>query len=184
MGSTTNDRVGDDYITALANGNYVVSNSRWDNGVATDAGAVTWGDGTSGVTGTVSTANSLVRSTADEGFLSYVTELANGNYVVSSPEWANGAAADAGAVTWGDGTKGVTGTVSAANSLVGSTAGDQVGSYEFGWWYGVTALANGNYVVGSPKWHNGAASYAGAVTWGDGKFGTTGPITADNSVRV
>ena len=46
--------------------------------------------------------------------------LANGNYVVRSPYWDNGAAADAGAVTWGDGTSGVTGAVSAANSLVGS----------------------------------------------------------------
>ena len=56
-----------------------------------------------------------------------MTVLSNGNYVVRSPDWDNGAAADAGAVTWGSGTTGITGTVSAANSLVGSTAGDQVG---------------------------------------------------------
>ena len=34
---------------------------------------------------------------------------------------------NAGAVTWGNGTTGVSGAVSAANSLVGSTASDQVG---------------------------------------------------------
>ena len=38
-----------------------------------------------------------------------VTALSNGNYVVSSPNWTNGAAANAGAVTWGSGTAGVSG---------------------------------------------------------------------------
>ena len=51
--------------------------------------------------------------------------------------------ASAGAVTWGNGTTGISGTVSAANSLVGSTASDQVGIG------GITALSNGNYVVNS-----------------------------------
>ena len=56
-----------------------------------------------------------------------MTALSNGNYVVSSPDWTNGAAAGAGAVTWGSGTAGVSGPVSATNSLVGSTANDPVG---------------------------------------------------------
>jgi hypothetical protein len=73
-----------------------------------------------------------------------VTALTNGNYVVSSPSWNNGAASSAGAVTWGSGSTGVTGAVSASNSLVGTSAGDQVG------WYMATALTNGNYVVSSP----------------------------------
>ena len=76
------------------------------------------------------------------------------------PYWDNGAATDAGAVTWGSGTAGVSGVVSAANSLVGSTANDQVG------YGGVTALSNGNYVVRSPAWDNGAATDAGAVDLG------------------
>jgi hypothetical protein len=62
--------------------------------------------------------------------------------------WANGANAIAGAVTWGNGTTGVTGTVSSSNSLVGTNANDYVGLT-------VTALTNGNYVVGSPNWKNG-----------------------------
>ena len=57
-----------------------------------------------------------------------MTALTNGNYVVRSPAWDNGAVADAGAVTLGSGTTGVSGAVSAANSLVGSTADDQVGT--------------------------------------------------------
>ena len=141
--------------------------------------------------------------------------------------WDNGAVVDAGAATWGSGTTGVTGVISAANSLVGSTANDQVGS-------GVTALSNGNYVVrssqlgqrrhrqrgcgdlgqrhdrgdrgglrrqqpgrlhrqryrrrqwrdGAPErqlrgravatWDNGAVVNAGAATWGSGTTGVTG----------
>ena len=53
------------------------------------------------------------------------------------------------------------------NSLVGSTANDQVGSS------GVTALSNGNYVVSSIYWNNGG--HAGAVTWGSGTAGVTRP---------
>ena len=68
-----------------------------------------------------------------------MTELTNGNYVVSSPMWDNGAATDAGAATFGSGASGVSGEISAANSLVGSTAGDSVN------W--IQPLANGNYVV-------------------------------------
>src|SRR5262249_26317451 len=51
-----------------------------------------------------------------------VVALSNGNYVVNSPNWDNGAASDAGAVTWGSGTTGVSGVVSSANSLVGNSA--------------------------------------------------------------
>ena len=96
------------------------------------AGAVTWGSGTAGVSGPVSATNSLVGSTANDsvggGVGDGVTALTNGNYVVSSPDWTNGAAAGAGAVTWGSGTAGVSGPVSATNSLVGSTANDGVGT--------------------------------------------------------
>ena len=54
--------------------------------------------------------------------------MTNGNYLVRSSLWDNGSATDAGAVTFGNGETGVTGVVSAANSLVGSTAGDSVGA--------------------------------------------------------
>ena len=55
-----------------------------------------------------------------------VTALSNGNYVVDSPYW-NG---DRGAVTWGNGSTGISGTISAANSLVGSNPGDEVGGLQ------------------------------------------------------
>jgi len=167
VGSTAGDNVGLYGITALSNGNYVVISPTWDNGSATDAGAVTWGSGTAGVSGVVSAANSLVGSTANDVVGNNgVTTLSNGNYVVSSSNW-NGSL---GAVTWGSGTAGVTGSVSASNSLVGSTANDYVGN--------VTALSNGNYVVSSSNWNGGR----GAVTWGSGTTGVTGAVTASNSL--
>src|SRR5262249_33674631 len=86
------------------------------------AGAVTWSSGTAGVTGAVSAANSLVGSSTNDQVGSFVTVLANGNYVVSSRNWDNGGIADAGAVTFGDGTTGVTGSITTLNSAIGATA--------------------------------------------------------------
>jgi hypothetical protein len=103
-----------------------------------------------------------------------VTALNNGNYVVRSANWDNGAVGDAGAVTWGNGNGGTVGAVSAANSLVGSKAGDQVGI--------VTTLNDGNYVVRNANWDNGTVVNAGAVTLGNGVAGTFGAVSAANSV--
>jgi hypothetical protein len=105
-----------------------------------------------------------------------VRALGNGNYVVRSYNWANGGAAGAGAVTWLSGAAPYTGPVSASNSLVGSTPGDNVG-YDT-----VTALSDGNYVVHSWIWDNGGLVDAGAVTPADGTFGASGPLLAQNSV--
>ncbi len=180
VGSTADDQVGSSGVTALTNGNYVVSTANWDNGTtATDAGAVTWGSGTVGVSGVVSSSNSLVGSTAnDQVGTSGLTALTNGNYVVRSQSWDNGTTAtNAGAVTWGSGTVGVSGVVSSSNSLIGSTTNDNVGSN------GATALTNGNYVVRSANWDNGTtATNAGAVTWGSGTVGVSGVVSSSNSL--
>jgi hypothetical protein len=173
VGSTGNDSIG--AVNHLSNGNYVVRSPYWDNGTVADAGAVTWGNGTTGTTGVVSSTNSLVGSATGDGVGMLVTALSNGNYVVASPYWHNGDKANAGAVTWGDGATGITAVVSSTNSLVGSTRGDRVG------WL-VTELTNGNYVVGSPYWHNGGAADAGAATWGDGTVGTSGVVSSTNSL--
>jgi Repeat of unknown function (DUF5650)/MBG domain (YGX type) len=175
VGSSANDTLGE--VSALTNGNYLVRSSSWSNGAIVDAGAVTWGSGTTGISGTISATNSLVgSSTNDQVGLQRIVELTNGNYVVSSPSWNNGAIVDAGAVTWGSGTAGVSGAVAAANSLVGSSASDQVG------FRGATALTNGNYVVASSSWNNGAIVDAGAVTWGSGTTGVSGAISLSNSL--
>ena len=176
IGSTADDRVGDPRVRPLTNGNYVVRSPEWDNGGIPDAGAATWGDGTLGVSGAVSAANSLVGTTASDQVGSSLTTLANGNYVVRTSTWNGLGLVDLGAVTWGDGTIGVKGAVSATNSLIGSTAGDGIGSR------GVTALANGNYVVESPFWDNGGVVDGGAATWGDGAIGVKGPVSTLNSL--
>jgi hypothetical protein len=82
-----------------------------------------------------------------------------------------------GAATWGDGTIGITGVVEASNSLVGSSPNDRVG-YGTNGYDGVTALSNGNYVVGSPNWDGNR----GAATWGDGTIGIIGPVSDQNSL--
>jgi hypothetical protein len=181
VGTTANDHVGLDGVTGLLSGNYLVASRVWDNGAIVNAGAVTWCNGTTGRTGVISAANSLVGSTASDEVGGHgVTELLNGNYVIRNASWDNGLSGDviinAGAVTWGSGATGVSGAISAANSLVGTSVNDNIGS-NF-----VYALSNGNYVVVSQNWDNGAISNVGAVTWGSGTTGVTGAVSAANSL--
>ncbi|KCZ51562.1 hypothetical protein HY29_18395, partial [Hyphomonas beringensis] len=177
VGKTANDFVGSNGVTALTNGNYVVTSPNWDSDTATNVGAVTWGNGEGGTVGEVSKDNSLVGATAgDQVGNGYMMALANGNYVVGSVSWANIGASKAGAVTWGNGEGGTVGEVSATNSLVGTTADDEVG------YNGVIELTNGNYVVLSDRWNNIGAANAGAVTWGNGEGGTVGEVSKDNSL--
>ena len=187
-GSTAGDGVSGDRVTALTNGNYVVRSANWNNGGVGNAGAATWGNGATGITGPVTTTNSLHGSVANDqvglngvGF-SGVTALTNGNYVVRSANWNNGGVGNAGAATWGNGATGITGPVTTTNSLHGSVANDQVGLNGVGF-SGVTALTNGNYVVRSANWNNGATLRVGAATWGNGTTGITGPVTTANSLH-
>lgn len=182
-GSTADDRLGDDMsyfgstgITIVGESNFIVRSPFWDNGTAVNAGAVTWVNGTTGLNGTVSAANSLVGTTAWDTIAEYgVKVLENGNYIVSASDWDNGAIADAGAAVWGSGATGIRGPVSTANSLYGMTANDHVGGYAI-------ALTNGNYVTASSSWHHGPDDFAGAVTWGNGTTGTVGPVNEANSL--
>jgi trimeric autotransporter adhesin len=177
IGSVDNDMVSSGGVTALSNGNYVVSSPSW-NGVAVAAGAVTWGNGSDAgprTVGIVTTGNSLVGDQAsdkvgDRGVL----VLSSGNYVVRSASWH----ADRGAATFGLGavTGGVHGTVSAVNSLVGATANDAVGAFD------AAALTNGNYVILSPAWNAPGAADAGAATWGSGTVGVSGLVDSTNSL--
>jgi hypothetical protein len=176
VGSAYNDWVGIDRVAALSNGNYVVGSSHWHNGLVESAGAVTWADGTTGLSGPVSTGNSLVgtgvfNSVGSQG----IRALSNGNYVVPSPRWSV-AGVGAGAITWANGNSGLVGTVSAANSLIGLPGSGGIGAW------GVAALSNGNYVAGSPLWGNGTATRVGAVTWADGTTGLAGVVDASNSL--
>ncbi len=173
VGGAIGDQVGNLGCTALTNGHYVVNSGNWRG----NRGAVTWGNGNTGTTGEVSETNSMTGSQFGDNVGFYgATALTNGNYVVASPSWDNGPVTDVGAATWGDGSRGTRGAVSAANSLIGSQTGDQVG------YGGVYPLTNGNYVVSSAFWDNAAIANVGAVTWGDGRRGTRGVVSAANSL--
>ncbi|RAN48421.1 hypothetical protein RB25_11570 [Herbaspirillum rubrisubalbicans] len=165
VGSNSGDSVGGNGVTALTNGNYVIASSSWNN----STGAVTWANGSSGINGTITSGNSLIGSnTGDSVGGTGVTALSNGNYVVDSSLWNN----VTGAVTWANGSGGIAGTISASNSLIGSSIGDMVGDH------GVTALSNGNYLVSSGSWNN----LTGAVTWGNGATGINGVVSSGNSL--
>jgi len=179
VGSVPNDRVGSGGVVALNNGNYVVISHQLYSGGAPKAGAVTWGNGVTGIVGTVSPANSLVGALPDDSVGGGgVVALNNGHYVVNSYLWDNnkGATPNAGAITWGNGTTGVKGLVGPDNSLVGTQANDFIGNGR------VAALRNGNYVVSSYFWDNGPTADVGAVTWANGTTGLVGVVAPANSL--
>lgn len=181
IGSRTNDRLGG-VVVALPNGNYVLGNYLWDNPATgvTDAGAVTWASGTTGITGLINATNSLIGSTSGDFTSASVTVLTNANYVVCALNWDNLSppTVNAGAVVYCNGTTGRTGLISSANALIGGTANDVVGNC------GAKVLANGNYVVSTPNWTKPSPTRAnvGAVTLCNGTTGLTGLVTAANSL--
>lgn len=185
VGSLAGDSVGSRGVTPLTNGNYVVSSPLWDYPlVTTDGGAVTWGNGTTGITGAVSAANSLVGSTTDDGVGDRkIIVLTNGHYLVHSVYWDNPAGmgtSNVGAVTWANGMGGTVGTIGIGNSLIGDSTDDYVGDLST---LGIRALSNGHYVVGSPHWDSaGGIADVGAVTWGNGTTGITGVVWTGNSL--
>jgi hypothetical protein len=165
VGSSSSDTVGSGGVTVLFNGNYVVNSPNWNS----QTGAVTFGTASSGVTGFVGSENSLVGAISGDRIGSGgITTLPDNNLLILSPSFGG----NAGAVTWVDGSNGIVGTVSAANSLVGAAGGDAIGGG------GVRVLFNGNYLVLSP----GFNSNAGAITWGNEASGVSGIVDATNSL--
>ena len=174
-GSTAGDGVGNNGVYLLANGNYVIASPFWSNGAITSAGALTYCSGTAGCSGVVSATNSLV-GTSNFDRLGSLVELPNGNYVALTPRWSKGAISQVGAVTFCPAT-GCTGPITAANSLTGSTAFDAVGSD------GITVLSDGDFVVSTFFWNNGATADTGAATFCSGTSGCPiGIVSAANSV--
>lgn len=173
VGSTSGDTIGNQ-IEALSTGNYVVRSTNWDNGAATNAGAVAFGNGLTGSSGTISASNALVGTSSNDEYGMIFRQLSNGNFVVASTAWNNNATADVGIVTWVNGNSGGNGAVSGGNSYIGSSANDRIGQ-------DLIALNNGNYLVSSPRFDNGLAD-VGAVTWGNGNTGSSGFVNAANSI--
>jgi hypothetical protein len=166
-------------VHVLANGNYVVAIATWSQGT----GAVAWCPGTTGCIGAIDAVDALVGSTSGDRVGQQVAILANGHYVVGSPQWdrvtPQGTLFDAGAATWCSGAVGCRGQVTTANSLVGNSAFDRVGTR-------IEPLVNGNYVVSSPEVSApslaGPQPGAGATTWAHGETGLVGVVGPGNSV--
>jgi len=174
-GGQDNDRVGVRGCTVLTTGDYVINSEYWNNGGTSNAGAITWCNQNTGLSGVVLATNSL-HGTHDFDRVGHagITTLTNGNYVVNSNDWDKGpnpADVDVGAVTWvsaqgypiNSSSRGA--EVSVNNSLYGSSHNDSVGDRR------ALALNNGNYVCSTPNWDNGGATRAGAVTLMDGATG-------------
>ncbi|MBK7957830.1 MAG: hypothetical protein IPK03_06705 [Bacteroidetes bacterium] len=177
IGTKAGDNVGNgNNLLITSNDNYVISSPNWDNGTIINAGAVTLGSGSIGISGTINSSNSLIGTKAFDNIGTKTTSLGNGNYLVSSPDWDNGLTNDVGAVTFGNGAIGVTGNINISNSLIGTSTSDKIGNGS------ITILNNGNYVVSSPNWKNGTFQNAGAATWGNGTIGITGIISISNSL--
>ena len=183
-GTSSEDRISSDGIVLLPNSNFVIVSPLWDNGTVVDAGAVTFINGSTGLSGIVSASNSLVgSSTDDEVGSGGVDVLTNGYYVVASSRWNRGTLLDAGAVTWASAITGISGAVSEQNSLVGASANDGVGNNaSYAATNGVVPLTNGHYVVSTTLWNSGSVIDVGAVTWGDGTTGVSGVVGVGNSL--
>jgi hypothetical protein len=81
VGSSTSDQIGLGGVTALANGNYVARSASWNQGALDDVGAVTWGSGTTGVSGAVSAGNSMIGTIANTNLLPVVVDNVNGTFI-------------------------------------------------------------------------------------------------------
>jgi hypothetical protein len=109
-------------VRALANGNYVVSSTSWDDGALTDVGAVTWMDGSSSTMGTVSPTNSLIGTTAGDQIGDIIRAFDDDQFAIISRFWDNGGSVDAGAVTLARGNAPIIGNLSSTNSVLGGLA--------------------------------------------------------------
>jgi hypothetical protein len=162
--------VGSGSLTWNAAGDLLISHNSWQYAGAANAGAITYCKSTSDCTGAVSASNSLVGTLANDQVGKDFRFLSNGKYIVASSDWHG-----LGAVTLCSAVSGCSGTISAANSLIGSSLNDQIGT-------NVRELPNGNYVVASPNWNNAAVVDAGAVTWCSAISGCQGVVSAANSL--
>lgn len=172
VGSLPGDSVGSS-LTVLADGSFVVGSPYWTNGGAAKAGAATHCPA-AGCKGIISPANSLVGTLGDDGVGEKILPLANGQYLVGSTHWANGAVGYAGALSQCP-ASGCSGSISNLNSMVGSHLNDQIGAK-------ITALPSGGYYFLTSNWDNGALADAGAATLCQAK-GCSGQISAANSVQ-
>ena len=130
VGDFTGATVYNDYYTSPYTRLFVTL-PNWKNGALAAAGAVTALD-VSAITspsGAISATNSLVGSSAGDALGANGVQINSDGYVINTPLWSNGAVTSAGALTFfGIGAALPTGTISAANSVLGTATGDLTGA--------------------------------------------------------
>lgn len=156
-GDVTDDRLGNNGITALANNNYVIASPGDDEGGIANAGSVRLVNGTTGI----QIGSTLAGDVTNDALGSSVTALGNNNYVAASYVDDVGVIIDAGSVRLMDGTTGV---------QIGSTIAGDVASDALGY-SGITALANNNYVIASSVDNESGNTSAGSVRLVNGTTG-------------
>ena len=197
-GASSGDEISGTGVFALSDGDYVVLSRGWNN----DRGAVTYGSGVTGITGPVSTSNSITASSTNSNLVDFsngIIELSNGNFVLrgSSFRTGSGSSANRGIVALINGATGEYvngssctssgcgyGAISSANGIRGAGS-DRVGNG------GLVPLSNGNYVVISNEWDGSPSSFNkfGAVSLMDGATGrfvnggNVSGISSANSLR-
>ena len=178
LDAASGDQIGNNGITVLSGGGYLVASRFWANGSIGKAGAVTYCPST-GCTGALNASSSLVGDkTGGMVGSGGVMELASGAYIVMSSVWSDGVITPTYAATFCSSTAACNGTtVSTTNSLVGSRFGDEFDSN----FLSAIVLSNGNFLIGTPYWSNGSAITAGALTFCT-PSGCTGAVTTTNSL--
>ncbi|MCC7410603.1 MAG: filamentous hemagglutinin N-terminal domain-containing protein [Gammaproteobacteria bacterium] len=164
------DNVGSSGLASIGSGNFMIRSPNWNMG----AGALTFVSPTTTPVGAVTATNSFVGATGGDGIANSIFTLyGTTKFAVSAPNWDNGALVDAGAFTIGDSAIGLFGMPTAAKSLIGTNAGDRVGSG------GLTVdFGTFNFLLRSPNW-NGAT---GAVTFVNPNLGISGQLSTANSL--
>jgi hypothetical protein len=92
-------------------------------------GAHTWGNGETGTVGRITPQNSSIGSTSEDRLgTGRLIGFSTNEFIVGSPQWDDGAFANVGAATVLAGDGPFSGTVSVANSLIGSSPEDRLGN--------------------------------------------------------
>jgi hypothetical protein len=143
-------------IIDLANGNYVVSDPFFDDGVLNNVGAVYLYNGHN------HNLISITKGSHTNDFVgSDLVALPNSNFLIKSESWNNSTRA----LTWVNGSTGISGVVDSNNSLTGGQDND------------VQILPNGHFVVSNRRWFQ----FRGAVTFVNADTGIKGVISDQNS---
>lgn len=187
-GSQAGDAIGSRGFTVAPDGDgFFVHSPLWSNGAASAAGALTWVDADTGLSGVVGPDNSIVGSSQGDsvGGIELVP-LADGRFAIHAPVWNNGSVNDAGAVRVFDPDAPTFGAITPANALVGSSNLDRIGQFFFPL-FGIefstlTPLPDGGLIFRSPFWNRGALNDAGAITYIAPGATPAGVLSASNSL--